>query len=1115
MSAALGAERDRIQREVEELERNLSVSQRELELLSSETDDESDSEDIECKETSVRRSSGLFAEKDKLQKEIQNLEEVLGDYRPVCDSDDDDGLSSESELGLSPSVDSCLQMNLVYQQVIQETLEQLQTLLTQNYRQQRELMCQLSGPIKEPSRGQNNRCPSYQQPITMYLGHFLKPYFKDKLTGLGPPANQETKRRNSKITGCLENNKFKLKRWQSWQRSLLIHCVSKDRLKRMIQPKLSKLEFLSLRLSSAVESDKQRLRDQINTLERDIELLREKKEEEMIGVRYEVHDWQKISNVDFEGLRYAEDIHCFWVNFLHPSINKLPWQPEEMVQLEAVARKWHHRHWDSIAEELGTGRTAFMCLQMFQRYISDTLKRSVWTPAEDDLLRELVDRMRIRNFIPYTQISYFMEGRQPNQLIYRWTGVLDPRLKKGPWTAEEDQLLLQAVSRHGAKNWFRICLEVPGRTDGSCRDRYLDCLKEGLKKGPFDSQEKTLLLQLVKKHGVGRWSKISAEIPQRNDAQCLRAWRALRKIQDRAVRWTPASSTKVKQEEEEGNSEEEEVDYMDSSEEDTVKNNVELDQDEVEDEYSVPPMSAWIPAEGPSSLDVLTFRHVAPPSAAEPGGQSVRCTLVGNSGSVTALYAPPAELKAAERHRTSSLLMMTLQQLQAHIRRLFRSLDNGKHRPRRTTQCGRRVNSGPLNDARLNNQLQAAVTPWVGNLLVPERQLRIVSDALREQVEKSRLSEESLLMLMKEVKREVITSQAYSKVGGVTAALTGRTPSLVNQDPAPVVHSSACLTRIQEAPQSLAHVIVLPSPSTLTSPSGLSLAPPPSVLTNNQSPCRSALNSDALLKVELSDSASRGQRPKPAISNKGLIQDRKRTRKPSQKVREQQGSTSENDELKKKKKKRKRSSTPSSAPPSPAPLSSCISVPPSAPSVLVFVGPWQAPPSAFQKPDAGLLDWLNGRGGGPYLPPSVCTLKALSELLRTRKALITSSKQLLSGQDSFQSSLTLKDNQRPGLSPIPEEDQQEAELISALRPMVRECFSANPAYRALKNHFLSCFTVSALLATIQPIREQSDTFQLEEEQLQEREKGELRDPGCCVMSRENQPITSLASTAPS
>lgn len=37
-------------------------------------------------------------------------------------------------------------------------------------------------------------------------------------------------------------------------------------------------------------------------------------------------------------------------------------------------------------------------------------------------------------------VSYFMEGRDPAQLIYRWNNVLDPRLRKGPWTPEEDQV---------------------------------------------------------------------------------------------------------------------------------------------------------------------------------------------------------------------------------------------------------------------------------------------------------------------------------------------------------------------------------------------------------------------------------------------------------------------------------------------------------------------------------------------------------------------------------------------------------------------------------------------------------------------------------------------------
>ncbi|XP_034721180.1 snRNA-activating protein complex subunit 4-like, partial [Etheostoma cragini] len=156
-------------------------------------------------------AAGLLAQREKIQKEIQNLENVLG---PIHVSDDNESSSEESELGLSPSVDSCLQMNLVYQQVVKETLDQLETLLAQNHRHQKELLSQLSGPMKGSTREQSAPS-SCQQPISMFLGRFLKPYFKDKLTGLGPPANQEAKEKASRMTGSLDDRKLRVKRCEN------------------------------------------------------------------------------------------------------------------------------------------------------------------------------------------------------------------------------------------------------------------------------------------------------------------------------------------------------------------------------------------------------------------------------------------------------------------------------------------------------------------------------------------------------------------------------------------------------------------------------------------------------------------------------------------------------------------------------------------------------------------------------------------------------------------------------------------------------------------------------------------------------------------------------------
>nr|XP_046242391.1 snRNA-activating protein complex subunit 4 isoform X2 [Scatophagus argus]XP_046242392.1 snRNA-activating protein complex subunit 4 isoform X2 [Scatophagus argus] len=782
MSVSLSAERDRIQRQVEQLEQSLAVTHTELELLSSETEDESDGDDTE--EGAGQSAAGLLAQREKIQKEIQNLENVLGPHSSTCVSDDDSSSSEESELGLSLSVDSCIQMNLVYQQVVQETLDQLEMLLTHNRKQQKEVVSQLSGPIREPLREQLP--PSSCQPsVNLFLGRFLKPYFKDKLTGLGPPANQETKEKASRMTGCLDNKKLKVKRWESWQKTLLIHSVARDGLRRLTQPKLSKVDYLSQKLSSAVETDRQQLREQIDSLEREISLLRKKKEEELIGDRYEEHDWQKISNIDFEGTRDADDIRSFWQNFLHPSINKTRWSQEEVEKLKEVSRRHGERHWETIAAELGTGRTAFLCLQTFQRFVSDSLRHGSWTPAEDTLLRELVDKMRIGNFIPYTQMSYFMEGRDPAQLIYRWNQVLDPSLKKGPWTQEEDQLLLRAVSRYGEKDWWKIRLEVPGRHDSACRDRYYDCLKADTKRGPFDKQEKELLLKLVEKHGVGRWAKIAAEIPHRNDAQCLREWRRLsrpppsqkdpeaKKVSCRGAKKkvTPAKKTirrrqvKVKEEEISEEEEEEEdmvVEYMDSDEEPKKKKKKkemkevvevlrtgEVEKEEEEEEYTFPPMQEWAPAEKAESFTLLSFRPVELPSSGDAHkGIPFRSTILGQLGRSEIIGPPPRELQWERRHSTSTLMMVSPDQLRAHLCRQVDKYNNLSSRPQEKVQSGKQNHLSRARDKVLDYELQVAVLPWIGNLLIPAKTRLTIADALREQGEKTRLSSTPVFTLL-------------------------------------------------------------------------------------------------------------------------------------------------------------------------------------------------------------------------------------------------------------------------------------------------------------------------------------------------------------------------------
>ena len=56
-----------------------------------------------------------------------------------------------------------------------------------------------------------------------------------------------------------------------------------------------------------------------------------------------------------------------------------------------------------------------------------------------------------------------LERFSPGEVATRWSEVDKPAPIKGPWTREEDALLIRLVQRYGPKKWSQIALHVPGR----------------------------------------------------------------------------------------------------------------------------------------------------------------------------------------------------------------------------------------------------------------------------------------------------------------------------------------------------------------------------------------------------------------------------------------------------------------------------------------------------------------------------------------------------------------------------------------------------------------------------------------------------------------------------
>uniref|UniRef100_U3IIX8 snRNA-activating protein complex subunit 4 n=1 Tax=Anas platyrhynchos platyrhynchos TaxID=8840 RepID=U3IIX8_ANAPP len=680
----LEAEREKIRREIEELERSLQPA----------------GSGLDVSDCSLGSGTGLRALRARRARWRRCEEPLAQEVEKEEDSSDDDTVNS-----LPEDPETCLQMNHVYQEVIQEKIEEVELLIAQNKEQQKEIMCELDGTKTAKAADGRNL------PANIFLGHFMKPYFKDKTTGIGPPSNEDAKEKAAQ--GIKSFEQLLSTKWKSREKVLLQKSVVSDRLQRLLQPKLLKLSYWNQKLEKVkTEMEKQILEKQIKEVEQEIEAINQLPESDLLGDRFDEHDWEKISNIHFDGQRSSEELRKFWQNYEHPSINKKEWTEEETERLKKIAAEHGYLDWQTIAQELGTNRTAFQCLQKYQAYNKD-LKRKEWTRDEDLMLLELVQEMRVGSHIPYKKIAYYMEGRDSAQLIYRWTKSVDPSLKKGPWTPEEDAMLLAAVKKYGERDWYKIRTEVPGRSDAQCRDRYLKALHCDVKKGRWSLEEEEQLIDLVQKHGLGHWSKIASELPHRTGSQCLSKWKLMigSKVLPAKRRHVEEESTSCS----DSSSEDIELDLTDSSEEEITK----------KEECAFPSIDLWIPTQSStqeSNKGRYQTSSLFSSMSANARTSNSEVPRVLCDGGKDGVADKSAELNTilrgiARPHSTDITQSKMVKPFSTGLTKMSGAADQKlqglqlKKSYRQKRERLKRIN--------LDRKLLMAVTPWVGNVLLP------------------------------------------------------------------------------------------------------------------------------------------------------------------------------------------------------------------------------------------------------------------------------------------------------------------------------------------------------------------------------------------------------------
>ncbi|CAN6675895.1 unnamed protein product [Malus baccata var. baccata] len=97
-------------------------------------------------------------------------------------------------------------------------------------------------------------------------------------------------------------------------------------------------------------------------------------------------------------------------------------------------------------------------------------------------------------------------------------------LKKGPWTPEEDQKLLTYIEEHGHGSWRALPAKAGlHRCGKSCRLRWTNYLRPDIKRGKFSLQEEQTIIQLHALLG-NRWSAIATHLPKRTDNEIKNYW---------------------------------------------------------------------------------------------------------------------------------------------------------------------------------------------------------------------------------------------------------------------------------------------------------------------------------------------------------------------------------------------------------------------------------------------------------------------------------------------------------------------------------------------------------------------------------------------------------------